>query len=682
MALASFRYVGDSFGGGGLLLYHLKKYFHFSVTVFSSVLLLLSACTQQSQDTSPINENEDAKIEAPVNSDTPDTTLPSATNQTPVDEAAPDNTAPASVIVALKNQTRATLTWNAPGNNGTDGTAAHYELKHSAMPITNENEFASATPVIGVPRPLVAGTAQEMTLTEMTMGNYFFALRAYDDANNASPITSSKVAIAARVTEVAESLATRVANDHMAKSMAGNCDINKDGLSDLIVGAPNDDGPNETFDIGKGYVILGKVGDTPGVVGTDPREADIVINGIDSNVVNLSDFFGASVSCGDFNGDGVSDIAVGAPYEDTVDGTVAALNSGAVYLFYGSSALATGQTISARDANVVFQGVVANYIFGYSISFVGDIDKDNKDELAIVAPAAMSVNSGEGIVYIFSDKGTALVYPDDARIIVRGEAASNIRKVVPAGDVNGDGFLDLAFSTIVPTSPANNAGKVYVLFGRDRYTTRSLSLARDADIVFTGANVDYLGGLSGYDPAFSLKGDLNGDSIKDVVIAAPYADANGVDSGKVYVFYGRGVWERTPSFTTADITIVGSAGDRFGFIVDSGGDFNNDGRDDLLITSPLFDNGIVADRGGAFIYYGHNSWSAQRRFSDADIKISRSDGFLQNVGITPTANSDYWGYSAVFMGDSDGDGYGDVAIGSPNADIGSSVDVGGVFIIQ
>jgi hypothetical protein len=80
------------------------------------------------------------------------------------------------------------LTWTSPGDDGTIGVAAAYDVRYSTLPITDLN-FASATPVTGVPAPAYAGTAQGVDVTGLTAGTtYYFAIKTRDEANNWSPV--------------------------------------------------------------------------------------------------------------------------------------------------------------------------------------------------------------------------------------------------------------------------------------------------------------------------------------------------------------------------------------------------------------------------------------------------------------------------------------------------------------
>ena len=82
------------------------------------------------------------------------------------------------------------MSWTAPGDNGNTGTAASYDLRYSTSPITSGN-FSSATQVLGVPAPQVAGTVQSMSVSGLVASTtYYFAIKTSDAAGNVSSISN------------------------------------------------------------------------------------------------------------------------------------------------------------------------------------------------------------------------------------------------------------------------------------------------------------------------------------------------------------------------------------------------------------------------------------------------------------------------------------------------------------
>ncbi|MEI8082764.1 MAG: hypothetical protein WCI74_13070, partial [Actinomycetes bacterium] len=106
----------------------------------------------------------------------------------------PDTTAPAAVTdltVAGTAETTAALTWTAPGDDGSVGTASSYDLRYSEAPIGDDTAFSAATPVSGVPAPQAAGSAEAFTVTGLTNGtHYYFALKTADEVPNWSALSN------------------------------------------------------------------------------------------------------------------------------------------------------------------------------------------------------------------------------------------------------------------------------------------------------------------------------------------------------------------------------------------------------------------------------------------------------------------------------------------------------------
>src|SRR5688572_14314573 len=158
------------------------------------------------------------------------------TNPTPTPGA--DVTAPAAVSLSLSAATSSSVlvSWTAPGDDGSTGTAAAYDLRYSTSAITDAN-FASATQVSGEPTPAVAGTAQTMTVTGLNANTaYFFAMKSKDEVPNVSVLSN----IPTLSTSVATGDVTAPAAVSLALSAAT-------GTSVLLTwNAPGDDGSTGT----------------------------------------------------------------------------------------------------------------------------------------------------------------------------------------------------------------------------------------------------------------------------------------------------------------------------------------------------------------------------------------------------------------------------------------------------
>ena len=116
------------------------------------------------------------------------------------------------------------------------------------------------------------------------------------------------------------------------------------------------------------------------------------------------------------------------------------------------------------------------------------------------------------------------------------------------------------------------------------------------------------------------------------------------------------------------------AGDQSGFSVASAGDFNRDGRDDLVIGAPGADPGGDNEAGVAFVVFG------QADFVTSSISLASLDGMngFRVMGIDP---GDRAGASVSSAGDMNGDGFDDVILGAPNADPNGNVNAGEMYVV-
>lgn len=173
-----------------------------------------------------------------------------------------DAIAPASSTLALGDPTTTSIlvSWTAPGDDNTTGTATRYDLRYSTSAITAEN-FASATPAAGTSTPQVAGTSESAIVTGLTAETtYYFALKTYDEEGNVSAIS---------ITADPGSLAT---DAEVVLTACGSGDT-----SNLVAYYRGEDNPNDTSSNGYNgtwngtvaYATDGKAGKGFAFNGTD-----------------------------------------------------------------------------------------------------------------------------------------------------------------------------------------------------------------------------------------------------------------------------------------------------------------------------------------------------------------------------------------------------------------------------
>ncbi|MCX6546028.1 MAG: FG-GAP-like repeat-containing protein [Acidobacteria bacterium] len=316
--------------------------------------------------------------------------------------------------------------------------------------------------------------------------------------------------------------------------------------------------------------------------------------------------FGFPVApAGDVNGDGYSDVLVGA-YGYGSD-------TGRVYLYLG------GASGLATTPATTLTGEAVGDMFGYTVATAGDVNGDGYADVTVGAPGR-SANTGRAYVYLGGPGGLATT----AATTLTGETAGDFfgAVVAPAGDVNGDGYAD---AVVGAPYFSGAAGRVYVYLGGPS------GLATTTATTLTGESAGINFGFS-----VATAGDVNGDSYADLVVGA-YGYAT--NTGKVYVYLGGA----SGLSTTASTTVLGeTAGDYFGFSVAPAGDVNGDGYADIVIGAFWYQSAT----GRAYVFLGGATGLA-----------ATAPTIL--TGVAPGTN---FGVSVATAGDVNGDGYADVVV--------------------
>lgn len=407
--------------------------------------------------------------------------------------------------------------------------------------------------------------------------------------------------------------------DLYGAAVASVGDLNHDGYGDFAVGDPGDD--NGGTDAGRVFVYFGRAANLP----TTP---DLVLR-----VGNGGDQFGFSiVGLGRFNGDEFDDLAVGAPNNDG-----AGLDAGRVYIFYG------GANMNATpDLNLA--GQTAGDHFGWSLAGGFDFNGDGTPDLAVGAPDRSNAQLQAGEVRIFYGASSPST---TAAVILAGENARDQFGFAlhGAGHFNGDTFDDLVVGA--PQQFQLNKGRAYVCLGR-------AGSGAPTRVTFEGTN-----GTDRFGWAVGGGGNVNGDGYDDIVVGAPRHDANSVDNGSAYLFLGGA----TPD-VEADAQIDGRLGnDHLGLALALDGDYNKDGKDDLITGSPdANDNGT--DSGNIEIWLGGSPLDSGSRI------------LLTGPEPAPGVGAgDHFGAALAFV-DYNGDGRAEVLGGAPDGNLPNGETVG------
>ncbi|MBD3241991.1 MAG: hypothetical protein GF331_15485 [Chitinivibrionales bacterium] len=393
---------------------------------------------------------------------------------------------------------------------------------------------------------------------------------------------------------------SNVANAELGCAVSTAGDVNRDGYSDIIIGA-------RRFDVwdGRAYIYHGG---SSGVGAVAARTLSISIQDA---------WFGAAVGCaGDVNADGYADVIVGA--EEWSAGT-ATEDEGGAFIYHGSSS-----GIGADYAHVLAGGS-AGMRFGGSVSGAGDVNGDGYGDVVVGGSLFSDGEQQEGLARVYY--GAASGMQQHWEVTGDHEGAYLGFAVASAGDVNGDGFSD-----VIVGAHRHANGRVYVYYGGAHAT----GIALDGD--FYGDQENALLGSS------VAAGDFNGDGFSDAAVGAQGYDNGQMGEGVVFVYQGTSQGLAYRKMLEID---VGAA--RFGCSMSSAGDVNGDGLVDLIVGARDFTNGQI-NEGAAFLFYGA---------SGSDVLSGVSAWSVEGDG-----QEIYLGISVAGAGDVNGDGFADLLIGA------------------
>lgn len=334
-------------------------------------------------------------------------------------------------------------------------------------------------------------------------------------------------------------------------AVTGLGDVNDDGVPDFAVGSPRFGATtaSEVDGVGRVYVYSG-------VDGT-------LLHTLDGNMPG--DRFGAAVAdAGDIDGDGISDLAVGAPGADG--------ERGSVYLYSGG------------DASVIrrVDGQTVNSRFGFDIAAMGDLDGDGFGEIVVGAPGRAEPElaiPGQAFVIAGADGEVATTFTGAHDGDLFGFAVAN------AGDVDGDSVPDIAVGApfhnveLADATVISRAGAVRIFSGADGALIHMIN----------GAEIDDNAGAS-----IAAAGDVNQDNAPDLLIGAP-------GSGRVMLVSGETALPLT-TFSPDTHSLAGA--DRLGVSAASLGDVNGDNVPDFLFAGTQGEDLDGDDRNRFYVFSG------------------------------------------------------------------------------
>jgi hypothetical protein len=395
----------------------------------------------------------------------------------------------------------------------------------------------------------------------------------------------------------------------MGNSVSSAGDVNGDGYSDVIVCAIAYEN-GQSFE-GAAFVYHGSAS------GISSTAAAI----LEGNQVNS--WFGFSVSsAGDVNGDGYSDVVVGAKYYDNGQ-----TNEGAAFVYHGSTSGISTTASAILESNQV------NTRMGSSVSSAGDVNGDGYSDVIVGAPYYDNGQSGEGAVLVYHGSANGISTTASAILDSNHASAQMGNSVSSAGDVNGDGYSDVIVGVSNYDNGQLNEGAVFLYHGSASglSTTVSAILESNQAAARMGSSV-------------SRAGDVNGDGYSDVMVATYLYDNGQIDEGVAFIYHGS-----VSGISTSASAMLESnqASARMGWSVSCAGDVNGDGYSDVIVAADHYTND-QANEGSAFVYHG----SANGLINTDAAKVESNQANAQ------------MGYSVSSAGDVNGDGYNDVVVGA------------------
>jgi len=375
-------------------------------------------------------------------------------------------------------------------------------------------------------------------------------------------------------------------------------------------------------------------------------------------------------NAGDVNKDGFDDIIIGAPGFGSTYGKV--------YVIYGQGGSSfldlSVNNLNPASTGFKITGAATGDGFGNSVGRAGDVNKDGYADIIIGAGGS---NFYRGAAYVIYGKAnptnialasTNLILTQTGFVINGNAAGDNLGwAVAPAGDVNNDGYDDVIVGAPYGNS---NRGIAYVIYGRATASFTNINLAsttlNPASTGFTikgAASGDFFGN------SVSTAGDINNDGCADLIIGA---NKKSSQRGTVYVIYGKASPANidlssstalTPA--TTGFNVAGKAtGENFGIAVNTAGDINNDGYDDILIGAAERNS----NRGAVQVIYG----GPNSGFSNIDLSLTGAALSPTSKGFVIAGNSvsDRLGFAVAPAGDINNDGFDDILITAANKNSG------------
>jgi VCBS repeat-containing protein len=419
------------------------------------------------------------------------------------------------------------------------------------------------------------------------------------------------------------------AGDRAGAAVGAITDLNGDGKSELLIGAPGME-IGTKIDAGAGFVIWG-AGQTASGQSTGVDLGDPFTGGGKGYVIKgevAGDAAGTSMaSIADLNGDGKSEVIIGAPGSNANGG-----DSGAAYVVFGKSttSIVNLTSVTAGTGGYRIIGEAGQDNAGEAVASISDLNGDGKSEILIGASGSKAGGNHSGAVYVvFGKSSTTQVNLADVTAGIGGYRITGGLNdgigwsVKSTGDINADGKSDILLAA---QGSGKGSGELFVVFGKSDTTEVLIS---NVKVGIGGLQI--LGGGQDLSEASITGGqDFNHDGVADIVLGLPHDNEGGENAGAVYIIWGGITGAVDLSAIAAGnggAKVVGLAGSLTGSSVAIVGDINLDGAPELLIGSPGVGESVR-------LLYASTLWTPQTEIygTNGDDVIGAGYGGIHKVG--------------------------------------------------
>jgi len=360
-----------------------------------------------------------------------------------------------------------------------------------------------------------------------------------------------------------------------------------------------------------------------GTVDSTVEIDDDTTNGPDLD--NIDQFGHSVANIGDLDGDGVNDLAVGANLSeepnsaDNISGCCVGekpyANRGAVHILFMNADGSVKSTVEIIDPTTNGPKLRNDDQFGYSVESISDLNGDGVNDLVVGAfsdngsAEQQAINYGNiHILFLNRDgslaRSTVEVRDDTTNGPTLSADDAFGSSIANMGDLDGNGYDDLAVGATLDDNGGSNRGAVHILFMDANGAVKSAVEINDST-----TNGPTLANGYWFGRSVENIGDLDGDGVNDLAVGASLDSDAGTKRGAVHILFMNADGSVKSTVEIDDDTANGpvlSNGDRFSMSIANMGDLDGNGVIDLAIGATL-DSDAGSKRGAVHILFMHET---------------------------------------------------------------------------